>query len=194
MATRIVDLGAVVGPQGPQGPAGAPGTAGAAGESAKINGVNALTVQAFDGVKATQSGSVLTIKADKDVMASKSYVEETAKKVLAVAEQKIATVTNGSATVNVVLESYNGIVGEYKLNYSGMVQGNITVTPPAYYAFTGLAGTFLPHIKVGNSTLAGTLTSYGSYTFEISQSMRGQTFSFKSGEGHDYAILTMEVA
>ena len=37
MATRIVDLGAVVGPQGPQGPAGAagaPGTAGAAGKNA----------------------------------------------------------------------------------------------------------------------------------------------------------------
>lgn len=34
MATRIVDLGSVIGPQGPQGPAGAQGAAGAAGKSA----------------------------------------------------------------------------------------------------------------------------------------------------------------
>lgn len=58
MATRIVDLGAVVGPQGPQGPEGA------AGASAKINGVNTLTIVAGEGVDVSQNGNTLTISVE----------------------------------------------------------------------------------------------------------------------------------
>lgn len=67
-----LDLGSVVGPQGPQGVPGAPGATGEtgaqgvpgpAGESAKINGVNALTLTAKDGLKGTQSGNTFTLTA-----------------------------------------------------------------------------------------------------------------------------------
>ena len=69
------DLTGPVGPTGPEGPAGkdgrpgatgpagANGQPGAAGKDATINGVNALTVQAGDGIEATMSGTTLTIKA-----------------------------------------------------------------------------------------------------------------------------------
>lgn len=49
------------GPKGDQGAAGATGAAGAAGNNATINGVNALTVAAGDGLKGTQSDSTFTI-------------------------------------------------------------------------------------------------------------------------------------
>lgn len=67
-----LDLGSVVGPQGPQGVPGAPGATGEtgaqgvpgpAGESAKINGVNALTLTAKDGLSGVQNGNTFTLTA-----------------------------------------------------------------------------------------------------------------------------------
>jgi hypothetical protein len=49
------------GPQGEQGAQGEPGKDGADGAPATINGVNALTIEAKDGIKATQEGDTLTI-------------------------------------------------------------------------------------------------------------------------------------
>lgn len=49
------------GPQGEQGPQGETGKDGADGAPATINGVNALTIEAKDGIKATQEGDILTI-------------------------------------------------------------------------------------------------------------------------------------
>lgn len=50
------------GDTGAQGPAGATGATGATGAAAKINGVNALTVAAGDGLAGKQSGSTFTIR------------------------------------------------------------------------------------------------------------------------------------
>ena len=61
------------GPEGPQGPQGDPGPAGAGGAPgepgapATINGVNALTLNATSPIKATQSGSTLTLALDGDL-------------------------------------------------------------------------------------------------------------------------------
>lgn len=49
------------GPQGEQGEQGVPGADGKDGAPATINGVNALTIEAKDGIKATQEGDKLTI-------------------------------------------------------------------------------------------------------------------------------------
>lgn len=49
------------GPQGEQGAQGEPGKDGADGAPATINGVNALAIEAKDGIKATQEGDTLTI-------------------------------------------------------------------------------------------------------------------------------------
>lgn len=49
------------GEQGPQGETGPQGEQGADGAPATINGVNALTIEAKDGIKATQEGDTLTI-------------------------------------------------------------------------------------------------------------------------------------
>ena len=49
------------GEQGAQGEQGEPGKDGADGAPATINGVNALTIEAKDGIKATQEGNTLTI-------------------------------------------------------------------------------------------------------------------------------------
>ena len=51
------------GAQGPRGEKGDTGPAGADGASATINGVNALTIEAGDGINMEQSGSVLTLSA-----------------------------------------------------------------------------------------------------------------------------------
>lgn len=62
--TKTVDVmdgsDGAAGQDGETGPAGADG---AAGKDATINGVNALTISAGDGISATMSGSTLTIKA-----------------------------------------------------------------------------------------------------------------------------------
>ncbi len=49
------------GPQGEQGAQGEPGKDGADGAPATINGVNALAIEAKDGIKTTQDGDTLTI-------------------------------------------------------------------------------------------------------------------------------------
>ena len=49
------------GPEGPEGPQGETGATGAAGANATINGVNALTLIAGDGLDGVQSGSTYTI-------------------------------------------------------------------------------------------------------------------------------------
>ncbi len=54
----------LTGPQGEQGVQGVPGADGKDGEPgapATINGVNALTIEAKDGIKATQEGDTLTL-------------------------------------------------------------------------------------------------------------------------------------
>lgn len=58
------DTGAT-GSQGPKGDTGATGPQGPQGANATINGVNALTLQAGDGISATQSGSTLTMSLKK---------------------------------------------------------------------------------------------------------------------------------
>lgn len=57
------DTGAqgIQGPKGETGATGPTGPQGAAGANATINGVNALTIAAGAGIKATQSGNTLTI-------------------------------------------------------------------------------------------------------------------------------------
>lgn len=66
-----LDLGSVVGPQGPQGekgvdgavgPMGPQGEKGDDGAAATINGVNALTMTAGDGLEATMLGSAYHLK------------------------------------------------------------------------------------------------------------------------------------
>lgn len=52
-----------IGPQGPAGPVGPTGENGANGADATINGVNALTLTATDGITGTQSGNTYTLSA-----------------------------------------------------------------------------------------------------------------------------------
>lgn len=62
-ATNVMSFGI---PAGAKGETGATGSTGAAGADAKINGVNALTLSAGDGLSATQTGSTLTLALDLD--------------------------------------------------------------------------------------------------------------------------------
>lgn len=58
------DSGELKGPPGADGatgPAGADGAPGAAGKDATINGVNALTLEATNGITSTQNGNTLTL-------------------------------------------------------------------------------------------------------------------------------------
>ncbi len=55
----------IQGEQGPRGEAGPQGPEGPAGKDATINGENALTIQAGEGVDITQEGGVLTIDGGK---------------------------------------------------------------------------------------------------------------------------------
>ena len=55
------------GPKGDTGPEGPRGETGAPGASATINGVNALSVVAQNGVKATQNGTTLTLELEEEL-------------------------------------------------------------------------------------------------------------------------------
>lgn len=59
--TKTVDV--MNGSTGQTGATGQPGKDGEDGKDATINGVNALTIQGGDGIDATMSGGMLTIKA-----------------------------------------------------------------------------------------------------------------------------------
>lgn len=58
------------GPQGLKGDTGDQGPQGSAGAAATINGVNALTIDAEDGISATMSGSTLTIRNSRQAVFS----------------------------------------------------------------------------------------------------------------------------
>ena len=61
-----IDIPAIIGPTGPQGPTGAKGPTGANGNPATINGNNAITLSAGDGLSGTWTGTTYTLALDLD--------------------------------------------------------------------------------------------------------------------------------
>lgn len=59
-----IDIPAIIGPTGPQGPTGPKGDKGDTGAAAKINGNNAITLSAGDGLSGTWNGTMLTLSLD----------------------------------------------------------------------------------------------------------------------------------
>lgn len=150
-----------------------------------------------DAVAGGYSGTEAEFKVLMANAASKEWVIEKINAAINASQNKLVTIVAGGEPVNVTVEPFGSAnpPTAYKLSYSGKANVNpVKIIPPSGYAFTGTANTFLPRLSFVDMVIDGTLTQEGTYEFQISTSNRGRDFSFKSGDGHDFAILVMEVA
>lgn len=203
MATRIVDLGSVVGPQGPagadgaQGPAGTPGAAGAAGKTAYQY-----------AVEGGYSGTEAEFKALMAAAASTKYVDDA----ISEATKKLITLRirpdSGSVgqEINIACSRLTGAM--YAVEYSGTFTANengkveIIVSPPYGYAINMLNDSESLLIEYYDSSwhskpeVQCTAKDDGSVSFSISglQSYETCNFSFVRMDRTKIPYITMEVA
>lgn len=133
--------------------------------------------------------SVLTPTADAHA-ATKAYVDsliDQVKAELMLAMDKIACLVIPLSSgleqrTNMKLIPGWVALSDYTLTYSGTVPYNaaskIRLEPPPGYAFTGLAHTWAPALKIGTSYRNGTLDSDGAITFTLGPQDLVQQFTF----------------
>ena len=147
-----------------------------------------------DGNAVAQNGS----------FADKAYVDGLVDAVRAdmlKAMEKIAClVIEGSNTrINLKLKPFNAADMDYSLTYSGTLpystNGYLTLEPPPGYAFTGLASTWQPAVKIGTQKYYGSLQTDGSIRFSVSPTSANNNFEFVSiGNNSAPARFILEVA
>lgn len=162
MATRIVDLGSVI------GPAGATGPAGAQGEPATINGVNALTLEATAPLTASQTGDTLTLDA-KVTAANRALTSDANKRIAvsAVTATELGRLTGVTGNVQTQLNGKAATV-----TYTASVDTTWTANSSGGYtktvAVSGIAATDNPiaDVVLGNDADANALylTAWGCIT------------------------------
>lgn len=138
--------------------------------------------------------------------ATKAYVDSLIGQVRAEAFKAAAKIAclvihtgNSEQRTNLKLTSFALCNEDYSLTYSGTlpydIVNNIVLEPPPGYAFTGLAYTWLPALKIGTGCRMGILNADGAITFNLEHSDAGATFTFVSmASGSAPARFILEVA
>ena len=220
MATRLVDLGSVVGPkgdkgdqgerglQGPQGIQGPKGETGAQGATGPQGPAGAAGKHAYQyAVEGGYTGTEAEYKALMAAAASTEYVDDA----ISEATKKLITLRIGTDSssvgqeINIACSHLTGAM--YALEYSGTFTANengkveIIVSPPYGYAINMLNDSESLLIEYCNGTwhtvrAKCTARNDGSVAFSISDVEANATrdFSFVRIGGQKIPYITMEVA